>query len=95
MEGLPIIRLEIQGMKYQIMHHLSNTNLNLEKIVSEEIDKVMSEEYIKSKIVSEMRSALYNAIEDNFRLGEARTIMNNAISENFKIDKKNKTKGKK
>ena len=80
-----IIRIEIEGLKHSVATMLSDRNEEINKMIIEEMDRQVNEEWIQSCIQKEVRSALKRAVEgiaDNYRVVSAiQEVMGQAIAD--------------
>lgn len=82
MDGYPVIRFTMEGMKHTVLQALQEHNLAMDEYVKEAINKVMTQENItaivRETIAKEMRLALVGDIESFFKYGEGHKIVREA-----------------
>lgn len=58
MNEIPIIKLTVESMRHQMLHHLSTQHLELERLVDDEVSRVIASGELERSIVAEMQRAL-------------------------------------
>lgn len=71
MNGIPIIKIEIEGMKESIQHALAGHNKEFDVMIQSAIEKAFNFETIQEKIDRQVEFALDNAIRE---LGQDRIL---------------------
>ncbi len=83
--NMPVITLEIQGMKHTVMHMISNHTAAIDKDVQDSIDRLITEDNIRQVINSAVKDALERAIKssisDYFSYGDGRKAVDGAVKE--------------
>lgn len=83
MRDMPIIRLEIEGMKASILHALTEYELQMDSLVKEAIERQCSSEHIHQLINYETSRAIDEAVKDEinnfFKYGKGRDAIKSAI----------------
>lgn len=64
---MPIVRLELERMKYQIVHALESHNEELEKAVAEELEKVIANYPFEAEVSRIANGIISKAIEESLR----------------------------
>lgn len=85
MNDLPLIRLEIESMRYQIVHALSTHNAEIEQAVANEVEKVIAH-YPFSEQISKLAGeiiakALKQSLESYFLLGDGQRLLSEYLNE--------------
>ena len=83
MGELPIIRLEIEGMKHTIMQYLSKYHMEIEDIVSQEIDQALEGIDLRAKVRAEIADCVNRSIESYFRRGDGAKVVEAAVWESL------------
>lgn len=82
---LPIIKLELQGMKYQIIHAFETHNREVEAVVDEQLQRAIAnfpfEEEVQRLSREVISSAIKEALEYYFKYGEGREVIKKSIIE--------------
>lgn len=83
MFDLPRIKIEIENMRYQIVHAFSTHNDEIEKAVDEEIRKVI-ENYPFSEVVSKLASevlekSIKHSLEEFLLYGEGSKVLKESV----------------
>ena len=81
--NLPIIRLEIEGMKHSILHHLGLHNDEIARLVEREIDDAIKNIDLRAKVRSEVERAVTKSIEEYFRYGGGASAISQAVFESL------------
>ena len=85
LESYPIIKLEIDQMKYSIMHHFSAYQGELSKLVETEIERAIKGFDIESAVTDAVYSVIKESIDSYFSFGDGRKILNDAIKESLNV----------
>ena len=74
MNQFPEIRLDLQGLKMGVIHHLSSYNREMEEYVGAELEKIVQDfdfdKVIRETSAEAIKSATEKAIKDYFNYGE-------------------------
>lgn len=62
MTEMPVIRVELEGMRYQVLHALQSHNQQIEELVTAQLDKVIAEFDYASVVREVAARAITNAI---------------------------------
>jgi len=85
--NMPIIRIEIEGMKRTLCAMLHEHAIKLDASLQEAVNDFLKEENIKSFIKAEatkmMKSAITKSIEDYFIYGEGSKAIKQAVDQAF------------
>lgn len=80
---LPKIRIEVENMKYQIIHAFSTHNDEIEKAVEEQLTKAIAEYPFESEInkvaVGVITDVIKDSLLDYFRYGPGRVLINDVV----------------
>ena len=74
--NLPVLRIELEGIKQNIAHMFNQNNDELNKMVQETIESQLTEDWVQGEINQAVRSCMKSAIEDianNWKLKNAIT----------------------
>lgn len=91
----PKIRLEIDGMKYQIVHAISQHNDELEAALDDAIDRAIASYPFESEIMSMAKDAINESIkrsiQEYFMYGEGKEFINRVVAKSVKeiVESKN------
>lgn len=66
MEGIPIIRIEIEGIKHSLITAIIDHNKDMEQIVKAKLEKICTVEYMEALIEKELRDLIPKVIHDSF-----------------------------
>ena len=84
MMKMPIVRLEIDNMKYQILHAFQDHNEEIEKIVEEQLNSAIAsypfEEEIRKISRDTISEVISRSIKDYFSYGEGYKLIQELIS---------------
>ena len=67
MEGIPTIRLDIEGMKISILHAISERTDEIKRTVEDELNKLDIEGLIRNTVRTTTPTLIRKAIEDTIR----------------------------
>jgi len=85
MDGMPIITLEVQGMKHAIKIALSEYTLSLDSTIKATLDSMCSDGNISAIVEAQARATIKSAIEKEvhefFHRGKGRQAMRDAVVE--------------
>ena len=82
---MPTVRLEVEGMKHQVVHHLGKFHEDVEKHVGEEVEKALRrmdwQDEIQRLVTSLVKDAVVRSVESYFRMGEGRRLVDHIVGE--------------
>jgi len=85
--NMPIIRLEVQGMKHTITHALMEHQTQMDEDIQKAVEDYCSEENISRVITQACRAELEQAIKEEvssfFRYGDGRKAIKAAVGANL------------
>lgn len=81
-DAIPVIRLEVQGMKAAIMAHMGAEGSELGTALSAEIDKAVANYPWQDRVNVQVTKIIDDAVSFYFR-GEGRRLIMNAVNENL------------
>ena len=81
MEQMPIIKLEIENMKYSILHYFNQHQERVSEAVAAQIEKVISSYDYEGAVLKATTEVLDGTIESFFKYGKGRTMIQDAIQE--------------
>lgn len=80
---LPLIRLDLEKMRYSVIHALHDHNLEIEKYVNEELGRQIEafdyEAAIKRQVEISMGVAVERAVSSFFQTGYGGSIVSDAV----------------
>ena len=83
MSDFPKIRIELEGMKYQIVHAFESHNSDIEKLVEQELEKVIANfpyEETVSKLANEiLRRAIDETLREFMIWGKGKKVLREII----------------
>jgi len=79
MEQLPLIKLEIEQMKYQIYHHFVAHQEQLTKHVKETLEKVIDNFDYESAVKQAAGEIIEESIKHYFKYGDGRKMIENSL----------------
>lgn len=86
----PIIKIEIEGIKQNICHAISDNNKEINQAVENEISRAIDAIDIKSLVKSGVQDCIQSAIKDYFNFGSGRRtikdVVFNALNEHLVLD---------
>jgi hypothetical protein len=88
----PIIRIEMDGLKHSVMHHMQKHNDEFNEMVQEALEKTLNEGWVKVQIqqaVNNTVKSVINGLGDNWQLKSA---VEDALSKSLSEMVENKTK---
>ena len=83
MNELPVLRIELDGIKQRIAHTFADHNDCLNKQIEKTINETLTEEWVQYEINIAVKNCIRKSIEnvsDNWRLQE---VITNAIAESI------------
>lgn len=80
----PFIRLELDDMKYAIIHHFSKYHEGISKIIETKLNDVCTEEYLEALIEIEIKKLVPSLISNVLNDFEIKEQMKNTILESMK-----------
>lgn len=87
---IPIIKLEVQGMKKTIMHALTQHTAMMDEDIKAAVDRVCTTEYVSSLVAEvtqrEMTEAIERQIKYYYSYGEGYEAIQQAVKTMFKKD---------
>lgn len=83
-EFTPVIRMELEGMRAQIIHHLSGENAQWEAALGKAVDEAVTAFPWKSEIRREAMTAIQDSISEYFKKGEGAVQINRAVVDAIK-----------
>jgi len=75
----PTIRIEVDDMKYSIMHYLSQHHRDVEAAVEKQIESAIENYDFEAVVAQGVRSCLSNAIKSYFEYGNGRGAIEQAV----------------
>lgn len=88
MYDIPKIRIEVENMKYQIIHAFSAHNDEIQQAVENELSRAIAEYPFADKIRAEARDVISQAIERSmkefFVYGDGYKVIDSIVRENLK-----------
>jgi hypothetical protein len=82
--NVPIIKLEVEGMKYAIKTALSQHAAEMDTYIQAAVEDYCSEENLKAVVMEQAAEAIELAIQDEigrfFRIGNGRRAMADAVN---------------
>ncbi len=85
MFDLPRVRIELDGMKHQIVHAFASHNDETEKAIEEQLTVAIKnfpfEETIRDLSREVISSAIKDALEHYFKYGEGREVIRKAVTD--------------
>lgn len=89
METFPTIRLELSGMKYQVVHALTKHNIEIETMVTEQVQRVIDTMDWNSEITKiatrTIEAAIAESVERHFKYGDGRKFVDSVVSDTLKF----------
>jgi len=83
-ESMPKIRLEVEHMKYQILHYLGANGSELGDRLSSEIMRSVESYPWQSEVNKIVHEAISSHVSDYFKWGEGREMIKEVMNEAFK-----------
>ena len=91
---IPIIKLEVQGMKKTIMHALTQHAAMMDEDIKDAVDRVCTSEYVSNLVAEvtqkEMTDAIERQIKYFYSYGEGYELIRQAVTTMFKKDEEEK-----
>lgn len=81
MHNMPIVRLELENMKYSVIHALSTHQEQISKLVEQQLNNVIDNFDYKSVVQKVASDALTEAIKNYFHYGEGYQTIVQAVKE--------------
>jgi len=81
MNEMPIIRLEVEQIKHQILHHFGQYQKEVSVAVEKQIEKVIGEFDFYAEIKPIVEKCLRDNLNGYFSYGEGNTMINNSLQE--------------
>ena len=82
---MPTVRLEVEGMKHQVVHYLGKFHEDVERHVNEEVEKALRHldwsGEIQRLVNSLVREAVARSVESYFKVGEGRRLVDSIVDE--------------
>lgn len=89
MFNMPMVRIELEGMKHQIVHALASHNEEIEKAIEEQLAATIKtfpfEETVRQLAREVISASIKEALEYYFKYGEGRDVVKKSILE--RLDK--------
>jgi hypothetical protein len=70
----PVIRIEVEGLKAGVMHHMQQRNDEFNEMVQKTLEDTLTEDWVKHSIQEAVNKTVQNAIDglgDNWQLKNA------------------------
>jgi hypothetical protein len=70
----PVIRIEVEGLKAGVMHHMQQRNDEFNEMVQKTLESTLTEDWVKHSIQEAVNKTVQNAIDglgDNWQLKNA------------------------
>jgi len=84
-DELPIIKLELDRMRYSVVHAFNQRNAELEEIVNEELEKALENfsyaQEIRKVVDNVLQEAIKRAVESFFMFGGGQQVINEMIGD--------------
>jgi len=82
MNGMPLVRLELDQMRTAIMHQFTNYNKEISEAVDKELKKVIENFDYESTIIKIANETITKAIEDYFTWrGEGKKLIEDSVTQ--------------
>lgn len=82
MNGMPLVRLELDQMRTTIMHQFTNYNKEISEAVDKELKKVIENFDYESTITKIANETITKAIEDYFTWrGEGKKLIEDSVTQ--------------
>lgn len=85
---LPRVRIEIEGMKHQVLHAFESYNRDVERMIKEKLENAIANypfeaeiEKISEEVISE---AIQSALERYFKYGEGSEVIKKIVADKLK-----------
>ena len=83
LRAIPIVKLELEGMKHSILTHLGLATNELSEAVSAQIEKAIESFDFSDAVLRASSGAIAETIEDYFKYGQGRQFIQQAIQDAF------------
>lgn len=87
-DGIPVIRLTVEGMKHQIMHALMEHELALSNEIQRAVEAFCQPENIQAVINREVNAVVSSVIREEidrfYRRGDGRAVIRTAVEERLR-----------
>lgn len=84
MNGVPLIRLEVEYMKHSIVHALSEYQVQMDQQLKVAVEKACSPENLQRVLDQEVRNtldlAIKNELDHFFRFGDGKDVLRDAVN---------------
>lgn len=80
----PIVKLTVEGMRHQILHHLGGHHEEISEMVEKEIEQAIKSFSFEHHVVENVHTAIDRGIKEYFAYGPGGKIINSAIEEAMK-----------
>lgn len=91
--SIPIIRIELEGMKHTLMAAMSQHLLEMDDLIQVQVDRVCTPENISSIVYEQAKTQIKNAIDDAVRTfysyGDGQKAVKEAVFQALKESRKN------
>ena len=77
----PLVKLEVQEMKHQIMHYLAQHHSNVEVEVERQIEAAIANYNFEIKVQEAVWNAINESIKHYFSRGDGMIFVSNAVTE--------------
>ena len=77
----PVIRMQLEGARAQIIHHLSGENVEWEAALDKAIDEAINEFPWKETIKKDATDIIRESIMEYFRQGSGKELITQAVAE--------------
>lgn len=88
--SLPIIRIEIEGMRHSILRALSEREVQMDKHVADALQRYVDSGELARTIDREISAAIERAIKENaesyFRYGEGRKLIADMVAARIRAE---------
>lgn len=88
MNAVPLIRIELEGMKHAIIHAMSEHLAQMDADIQEAVNAACTPENIKKIITDtaerEIKNAITQHVQDFYRYGDGRSVIRDAVFEVLK-----------
>lgn len=82
-EAMPILRMQIEGMKSAIVTHLGARGSELGEAMAEQVDKVIADYDWEGEVRRIVKATLTDKIQYYFKYGDGAKAVQDAVSEGF------------
>ena len=87
LDGMPILKLEIEGMKFAVCRALMSHHEEVLSGVERELDNAIATFPFQEIVRSELHAAIKRSIEDYFKYGDGATKVKEAVWESLSCEK--------